>query len=70
MKRRYTRKAIEYPGINFKGHMYAGTVWPFPAKDGEYSVTLTEKGLTCDCYGMIFHGKCRHVRDVGERLVG
>jgi uncharacterized Zn finger protein len=30
---------------------------------------LTEKGFVCDCPGFSFHGKCKHITVVHERLV-
>jgi hypothetical protein len=30
---------------------------------------LTEKGFTCDCPGFSFHGKCKHITIVHEKLV-
>jgi hypothetical protein len=61
---------IAYPGINFKNHMFTGTIWPIQGKnDAEYEVEMVAKGLTCSCPGFTFHGKCRHIDRIGGRLV-
>ena len=61
---------VVYPGINFKKNWWTGTVWPCQGKTQEYSVEMVDKGLTCDCPGFTFHGKCRHIVRVGEALCG
>lgn len=62
-------KFLQYPGINFKNHMFSGLEWPFTGKNGEeYFVTLYDKGFGCSCPGFTFHGKCRHINYVGERM--
>lgn len=60
---------VAYPGINYRGHMFTGTEWEFVGKnDVEYTVTLEERGFSCTCPGFTFHGKCRHITTVGERM--
>lgn len=47
--------------INFTNHWAIGTEWEYPgSKDMIYTTKFTENGFTCDCYGMQFHGKCKH----------
>ena len=45
--------------------------WTFPSSssDKEYTVKLKRDGSPyCDCWGYIAHKKCRHVKEVQEKL--
>jgi hypothetical protein len=70
-KKRYNRKPLVIPGIATKNHVFVGIEWPFiSSRDGsEYRVTMEDKGFTCECAGFTYHGKCRHIHSVGERLL-
>ena len=54
-----------------KDNWYVGFEWSVPgSKAGtDYTVTLTEKGFTCECTGFGFHGKCKHSKKVVDNFV-
>lgn len=53
----------------FKGNYFAGTTWNVNGSSNNiYSVELTEQGFTCDCTGFVFHGKCKHTKQVADRF--
>ena len=39
------------------------------SKGNTYTVTITDKGFTCDCIGMTYHGKCKHTQGVAQRWI-
>ena len=56
--------------IEFKNHWAIGTQWEVPGSKGNtYTVEFTEKGFTCDCWGMRMHGKCKHTRNLTEKWI-
>jgi hypothetical protein len=65
------RQAIKLDGINFsEKHHLVGFSWPYVNCKGKtYHTTMTDKGWVCDCPGFNFHGKCKHIVKVHERLV-
>ena len=71
MFKEFQRAPVALPGINYKGHFFAGLVWPVESKrTGEaYSVTLTEKGWKCTCVGFNRHGKCKHASEIHGRMI-
>ena len=61
-KSKFYRAPLALPGIIYKNHFYAGTIWPYVNSKGEpHDTTLTEKGFTCTCMGFTHHGKCKHI---------
>ncbi len=71
MHKEFQRAPVALPGMNYKGHCFAGLVWPILSKrTGElYDVTLTEKGWRCNCVGYNRHGKCKHINLVHGRMI-
>ena len=71
MFKEFQRAPVALPGMNYKGHFFAGLVWPVESKrTGEaYSVTLTEKGWKCTCVGFNRHGKCKHASEIHGRMI-
>jgi len=70
-KNRYTRPPVKFDDMNFKGHFYAGFIWPIRSErtGEEYDVELTENGFTCTCIGFNRHGKCKHIGGVHDLMV-
>jgi len=66
MGRRFNRKALKLPGIDYKKSFYTGMEWPMTSKG--YIVTLTTKGWMCECSGFVYHGKCKHIHSIHERM--
>lgn len=61
---------VPLPGIDFHEHHLVGLTWPYVnCKGKQYHVTMLDKGWVCDCPGFNFHGKCKHIHQVHERLV-
>jgi hypothetical protein len=68
--KKYAKRYLKPADWNFKSNPLVGTEWSVAGskKDSFYTVALTEKGFTCDCYGFQFHGKCKHSTTVLERF--
>ena len=65
-----TSKFYKPDDINFKNHWAEHTAWTVAgSKDNTYTVTLTTRGFTCDCSGMMFRGKCKHVVQIADRFI-
>lgn len=45
--------------------------WKFTSSssDKEYTVKQGKNGLHCDCWGYIAHKKCKHIKEVKEKLL-
>ena len=43
-------------------------VFKIKSKDKEYFVELSDYNYTCTCTGFNFHGKCKHIDAVAEKL--
>ena len=71
MRKPMKPRAQSFADINFKNHWLIGFVWPMrSSRTGKrYDVTLTEKGLTCDCQAGTMRGKCKHAQEIHDRLV-
>ena len=55
--------------INFKNNHLIGIEWPVQGSTGNtYGVAMTEQGFVCNCIGFAHHGKCKHSREVAEKL--
>ena len=55
--------------IDFKGHPFVGVEWPITGSTGNaYGVEMTEQGFVCNCIGFAHHGKCKHSREVADKL--
>lgn len=67
---KYSQRYFKPEGFKLKDNWYVGFEWTVPgSKAGtDYTVTLTEKGFTCECTGFGFHGKCKHSRKVVENF--
>ena len=64
------RVPLKLDGINFKDHHLVGLAWPYTNCKGKtYHTTMTDRGWVCNCTGFTFHGRCKHIRQVHERLV-
>ena len=69
-KSKYQKRPVTFPDMQFKGHFLNGYIWPYVNSKGTvYETELTDKGFTCDCPGFSFHGKCKHITIVHEKLV-
>lgn len=70
MPRKYGPRVFKPAGINYKSHVALGDSWFLKGtkKDVTHTVTMTPKGFTCDCPGMTYRGKCRHVEQIAEWL--
>ena len=54
--------------FDFKTHWAVGLEYPIQGSKGNtYTVSITDKGFTCDCTGMTFRGKCKHTESVAQR---
>jgi hypothetical protein len=55
---------------SLKDHWLVGYEWEIISSKGDnkYYVGATDAGFICSCYGFAFHGKCRHIRSVIDRL--
>jgi len=54
------------PIITTKGHHLVGVTWPVKGSaGGDYSVTMEERGFTCDCISFY---TCKHIKAVEKRL--
>jgi len=62
---------LKLPGMNYEGHHLAGLIWPVTSSRTKetYKVQLTEEGWTCSCVGFSMHRKCKHVKEVHEKLI-
>jgi hypothetical protein len=61
---------LKLPGVSFDNHHLIGFSWPYTNSQGKtYHTTMTDRGWVCNCTGFTFHGKCKHIRGVHERLV-
>ena len=61
---------LKLDSVIFKDHHLIGFSWPYTNSKGKtYHTTMTEYGWVCNCTGFNFHGKCKHIRIVHERLV-
>ena len=55
--------------FDFKTHWAVGLEYPIEGSKGNsYTVTIADKGFTCDCPGFTFRGKCKHTLDVLTRV--
>lgn len=64
------KKRFKQPdGWSLRDNWLVGYEWEITGSKGDkYYVEATDAGFTCSCYGFTFHGKCRHVRSVIDRL--
>jgi hypothetical protein len=61
---------LKLDGINFARHHLIGFSWPYTNSKGKtYHTTMTDRGWVCNCSGFNFHGKCKHIHSVHERLM-
>jgi hypothetical protein len=61
---------LKLDGINFGNHHLIGFSWPYTNSLGKtYNTTMTNCGWVCNCSGFNFHGKCKHINKVHERLM-
>jgi hypothetical protein len=66
---KFKQRYMQPDGWSLTNHWLVGYEWLVPGSRGStYSVEATEYGFTCPCYGFTFHGKCRHVRSVINRI--
>lgn len=64
------RTPLALPGVNFHDHHLVGLTWPYVnCKGKQYHVTMLDSGWVCDCPGFSFYNKCKHIKQVHERLV-
>ena len=70
MPRKYGPRVFKPAGINYKSHVALGDSWYLKGtkKGVTHTVTMTPKGFTCDCPGMVYRGKCRHVEQISTCL--
>jgi uncharacterized Zn finger protein len=56
--------------INFKNHWATATEWVVAGSNNNtYTVTFTARGFSCDCSGMTFRGKCKHVVQIANNFM-
>ena len=67
----YLSRAQYFPDINFKNNHLVGFQWPVISKrTGEsYTVEMTDFGFTCTCMGFRGHGRCKHNKEIHDKLV-
>jgi hypothetical protein len=47
-----------------------GFQWPYTNCMGTtYLTTMTAEGWTCECMGFTSHGRCKHIKQVHERII-
>lgn len=69
-KNTYSPRYYKPTDINFIGHWALGTKWEEPGSKGDtYTIEFTDKGLSCDCWGMKMHGKCKHTFIIAEKWI-
>ena len=52
-----------------KKHFLIGTAWPIEGSKGNtYTVTMHDKGFTCECHGFTYRGKCKHTTGIEDIL--
>ena len=56
--------------VNFNGHHLVGFSWPVISQrtGEEYSVTMTDYGFNCSCVAGLMNRKCKHAKEVYEKL--
>lgn len=64
---KYRRAPYAYSDIVYAGHPWVGVQWLVQGSH-LYEVEMTDKGFTCTCSGFAFHGKCKHIREVGDKF--
>lgn len=70
MADRYGVRYFKPDEMNFKDHWANDTKWTVNGShDNIYTVTMTAKGFTCNCTGMSFRGKCKHVQNVADAFI-
>ena len=68
---KYKQRYLQPSGWSLKGHWMVGWEWEvYGTKGDKYLIEATDKGFTCPCYGFTFHGKCKHVKSVIDRIEG
>lgn len=66
---KYGPRYLKSEVINFKTHWAEGLEWSVEGSKGAvYNLSITTKGITCDCTGMTFRGKCKHTQQALERF--
>tara|TARA_B100000676_G_scaffold295132_1_gene333907 strand:- start:503 stop:718 length:216 start_codon:yes stop_codon:yes gene_type:complete len=69
MSKKYKRRYYAPEEINFKTNHLVGIEWPVVGSKGNmYDVEMTEQGFVCSCIGFAHHGKCKHSREVAEKI--
>jgi len=69
MKKKYKPRYYTPQEIDFKGHPFVGVEWPITGSTGNaYDVEMTDQGFVCSCIGFAHHGKCKHSREVAEKI--
>ncbi len=70
-KSKWYRKPLKLDGINFnKNHFLVGFQWPYTNCMGTtYLTTMTAEGWTCECMGFTSHGRCKHIKQVHEKII-
>lgn len=65
--KKYGPRYLKMDFMDLKDHWALGIQYDVAGSNGnQYTVEITDKGLTCDCMGMTMHGKCKHTRGVME----
>ena len=66
---RYRRAPFVYADIMFKNHPFVGVIWEAAGSKGSmYEVEMCDKGFSCTCHGFAYHGKCRHIHEICEKI--
>ena len=69
MNKKYKPRYYAPAEIDFKNHPFVGVEWPITGSTGNASgVEMTDNGFVCNCIGFAHHGKCKHSREVAEKI--
>ena len=67
-KPKYKPRAVVHPLLSNEDLPYTWKVKSARTAE-EYWIISTPRGFTCDCNGFTYHGKCKHITAVIDRLL-